>query len=284
MADPIENKVEEEQIKVPPKEPPKLPASLDDIAQEVDQLSIKQEEKLEGKTSIVKKIIDIGALTGFWYAQLQILPATLFYKSLIPSFGFLVSKKRTEKKEGRKFTWAKAFRTTYLGQLMGYADVAVFSLPEYLISLSPGLFASGSAFASFTGSTLLQGLLAGTVATLMFNPLMIPAYNFVYTTLTHFRDKIGYGKAVRRIRKLPKYFKHMYETEIKGKWQEDTSNVFRVLYPWHWAQFNLHPNVWTRLAQSVLVNNKIYADAMEKRKQKTEPDANLNNAPAYSHA
>ncbi len=269
-----------------PEEQSRLPKDLEGIAREVEELSAVQEEKMESRSGLFKKALDIGGLAASLYLQLKLLPAKIVATSMIPTFGFIMNKYKNAKKERKKFTWNKLIRTFNHGQRMGYGDIAIFSLPGYLKKLSSPIFSTGSAFSFLSASSTVQRILAGTATTLLFNPLLIPPYNLLYNTLSYFQNRIGFFKALTSPKKIKGYLRYMYYTKVKGKWLDETKSVFKNLFPLHWVQMTLHKNLYTRLLQSIFVNNWVYARVMEqkdkRKKKKYETGNYYNHPPPYA--
>ncbi|MBN1156193.1 hypothetical protein JXA85_01125 [Candidatus Woesearchaeota archaeon] len=269
MAESLDSKLEEN-----------IPDELKSIDAEVKRTEKELTERMEKPRSFLGKVWDAARIGAFWYAQSVMLPATLFYTTFIPCFGFWLSKYRGEKKAGRKMTWRKTIKALAFGQAMGWADVAVFSLPSMIPKLSPALFSTGKAY-RFAKYNWLKKILAGTAKTLIFNPFAMIPYNFAYNVLNYFQNRRGMTGLLKP-HNWGKYMRHMYHTDWKGKWKEDSKNIFKYLFGLHWIQNNLHHNVQTRLLQSLLINNKIYADQMAKKGYENVVQMNSYNQPQYS--
>ncbi|NQV09403.1 hypothetical protein HQ529_06135 [Candidatus Woesearchaeota archaeon] len=249
------------------------PESIDDVVSPENEFKSRLEQKLEKPSNIFRVAFDTVLYSAFFAGQAFLAGPTIALSTLIPSAGFALGGWWENKKNKLKTTWKKTRREIYSGNMIGYADYAIFSTPELLFNMYPALFSSAT----------ISGMMA---TALVFNPLLCIPYVMAYQTFTYFRDNIGWKKIFTGMfnARIIGYFKEAYHNKIKKEIKTDMKNTFKYLFPLHFMQIHLWTNPTQRMVQSVLVNNPIYRVLMGKKKnEKTYRKKPVDNyAPAYA--
>jgi len=262
-----------------------MPDSIDDVADEippgsesrqsvddvVNETPLHDDAWYDQPRSIGGKIWDAvkyGAMIGGMFlglAAFNLPAATMVASTYISSVGLTIGAIYDNKKKKLKNTWRRLYKEFAFGNIVGLADYAVFSLPEILLSVFPGFFGAGTLFSKI-------------VKTLLFNPVTLVPYLFVYNSMKYVRDYVGLNpfKFVARLGNMCK--------KAVSTIKQETKDIFTYLSPLHFVQLNYLPNASLRLLQSAVINNPIFryltakkegptytANQQYKQKQATAP-------------
>lgn len=223
----------------------------------------EREKKLEEKTPWYKMIGQSLLYSVVPATSMALFGAPLTLTTAIPAIGYSLGEYIKTKKKKMKMTWNKLKKQINTGHIMGHVDYAMFSLPEYILSSAPAIFATGT----------IPSMIA---ATLIFNPLFVIPVNMTYEIFFYLRDEIGWKNVLSKPWKLGSYVKEAYQNKVKKEWKTDTKNVFKYMFPLHFAQmhgYNWMPDsarVAARLTQSALVNNPIYNNVVDRQNKGKE--------------
>ncbi len=244
------------------------------------------EAKLNKKSSWFKIALNTLLYTPVLAASAAIFGHVAVLSTTIPAIGYTIGGWYENKKKKIKMTWNRVRREAYTGNIMGFLDYWLFSMPEKLFKAYPAIF----------NSDTFSGMLA---TSLVFNPLLFIPVNILYSTFFYLRDKVGFGNTVKGFfnGRITGYLKNTYQN-VKQNLGKDTWNVFKYLFPLHFFQTHYLPKIAQnvpylrdmpvaalRMTQSALVNNPLYRLIMGRQgKQGYASVPTYAKAPATAYA
>lgn len=220
--------------------------------------SIDEKLKLDKKTSLLGKAWDLIKYSPIAAAQFAVFGPVVTLSTLITVTGFTIGGYFQARKEGKKFTWRRARRDLYSGNIFGFLDYGIYKIPEYFANFIPYL----------GGATLMAKI----AKTLFFGATVIPAAVTAYKSIEYIRDEMGWKSFFKKLFTLKwgDIHKDVYENAIKGKILKSSLPIWAIGPFLHFPQLNYLPNVQARMAQAAFVNNPIFRYILGRQKSKQE--------------
>jgi len=195
------------------------------------QCSKKPKEKNWDLGTIVK---DIAKYSPIGIASFLIGGSS----SLIVAAGFSVGYFVEKNKRKEKTNWDGLFKELYTGSIFGTFVVGVYSLAQLIPNAT------------------LEGKVA---RFLVFNPLIVSGFNYVYRNFVYLRDKVGWGNVARGVAdgELSTHLKKAHEEDIKPNYMKSNVMNFFALGPIHYFNLNHIPDAMIPLKVALGAVNSI---------------------------
>ncbi len=238
--------------------------SIDDIAEQAEPgywhnpnpNTIDAKFELDKKRGFFGKIWDVVKYVPVIGAQAALFGAVVPLSSAITASGFVIGAYFQARKEGKKYSWRRFIRELYFGNLIGVLEYGLFKVPETITKA-----------VSYFGQA---GFLPKVAKWATIEALIVPPVLSMYNSIAYIKNEMGWGRFFSKVLSFRwrSLFKEIYQKAIKKKLAGDIWDVMKYIAPLHFIQFNYHPNVQTRMAQSVLVNNPIFRYMLGRKRSK----------------
>jgi len=244
----------------PPHKPPKTNSIDDKFEQREDGLyyrnpnpnTLDKKLKLDKRTGFFRKAWDLFKYSPLIAAQFALFGPVITLSTTITTTGFAIGGYFESKKAGKKYTWRRLRRELYSGNLFGFIDYAVFSVPSLFSKMIPYLSSAG--------------ILPKIVKWLLFEAMVVPPVVTAYRGIEYIRDQMGWKNFFKRVLTFRGFgaLKEVYVKGIKGGVLKDSKGIWKVS-PIHFPQLNYLPSVQLMMAQSAFLNNPLFRYLMGKK-------------------